>query len=46
MGEKVDECEMVEEGWTGPRDRRDLAKWGSEASRLIAIGVLLVECIQ
>lgn len=34
--EKVEEFEKVEEGVTGPRVRRDWAKVGSEASRLIA----------
>lgn len=35
-GLKVEEFERVELGWTGPRERRDLAKSGSEASRLMA----------
>lgn len=35
-GEKVEELERVEEGWTGPRERRERAKSGSEASRFIA----------
>ncbi len=35
-GLKVDEFERVELGWTGPRERRDRAKSGSEASRLMA----------
>lgn len=32
----MEEFEKVEEGVTGPRVRRDWAKVGSEASRLIA----------
>lgn len=35
--ENVEELERVEEGWTGPRERRERAKSGSEASRLIAV---------
>ena len=33
---KADEGERVGLGWTGPRERRERAKSGSEASRLIA----------
>lgn len=35
-GLNVEEFERVELGWTGPRERRDFAKSGSEASRLMA----------
>lgn len=35
---KVEELERVEAGWTGPRVRRERAKWGSEASRVMADG--------
>ncbi len=34
--EKVELLERVLEGWTGPRERRDAAKSGSDASRDIA----------
>lgn len=34
--EKVELLESVELGWTGPRERRERAKSGSEASRAIA----------
>lgn len=34
---KVEELERVELGWTGPSERRERAKSGSEASRVIAI---------
>ena len=36
FGEKVELFESVELGWTGPRERRELAKSGSEASREMA----------
>ncbi len=35
-GGKREELDRVDEGVTGPRDRRDAANWGSEASRLMA----------
>ena len=35
--EKVELLDSVLEGWTGPRERRDAAKSGSEASRDIAV---------
>ena len=35
-GLKVELLDRVEDGWTGPRERRDAAKSGSEASRDIA----------
>lgn len=35
--ENVEELERVEEGWTGPRERRERAKSGSEASRFMAV---------
>ena len=35
---KMEELERVEAGWTGPRVRREWAKWGSEASRVMADG--------
>ena len=38
MGLKVEELENMGEGVTGPRERRERAKSGSEASRLIADG--------
>ncbi len=43
-GAKVEELERVEAGCTGPRVRREWAKWGSEASRVMAFegGVSLV----
>lgn len=34
--EKVELFERVDDGWTGPRERRERAKSGSEASRDIA----------
>ena len=37
MAEKVELLESVLEGWTGPRERRDAAKSGSDASRDIAV---------
>lgn len=37
LGEKVEVLERVEEGCTGPRERRERAKSGSEASRFIAV---------
>ena len=37
MVEKVELLERVLEGWTGPRERRDAAKSGSDASRDIAV---------
>jgi len=36
LGEKVELFERVELGWTGPRERRERAKSGSEASREMA----------
>ena len=36
MAEKVELLERVLEGWTGPRERRDAAKSGSDASKDIA----------
>lgn len=36
LAEKVELLERVLEGWTGPRERRDAAKCGSDASRDIA----------
>ena len=36
IAEKVELLERVLEGWTGPRERRDAAKSGSDASRDIA----------
>lgn len=35
--EKVELLDSVLEGWTGPRERRDAAKSGSDASRVIAV---------
>ena len=35
--EKVELLDSVLEGWTGPRERRDAEKSGSEASRNIAV---------
>ena len=37
MAEKVELLERVLEGWTGPRERRDAAKSGSDASRDMAV---------
>ena len=37
VGEKVEEFESMGEGCTGPRDRRERANSGSEASRLMAV---------
>ena len=34
--EKVELLDSMLEGWTGPRERRDAAKSGSDASRDIA----------
>ena len=42
-GAKVEELERVEAGWTGPRVRREWAKWGSEASRVMAVDGVLVQ---
>ena len=36
VAEKVELLERVLEGWTGPKERRDAAKSGSDASRDIA----------
>ena len=35
--EKVELLDSMLEGWTGPRERRDAAKSGSDASRNIAV---------
>lgn len=40
----MEEFERVEEGWTGPRERRERAKSGSEASRLMAVEMVLAWC--
>lgn len=45
LGEKVEEFERVEDGWTGPRERRERAKSGSEASRLMAGEMVLAWCV-
>ena len=42
-GAKVEELERVEAGCTGPRVRREWAKWGSVASRFMAVDGVLVQ---
>ncbi len=37
VGEKVEEFDSMGEGCTGPRERRERAKSGSEASRFTAV---------
>lgn len=45
--EKVELLDSMLEGWTGPRERRDAAKPGSDASRDIAVAHIRESiCIQ